>query len=384
MTDGSLELTSPGMLLIGAAGRDAGKTYFATSLLKRFAADNDITAIKVTPIERVTDRCPHGRDDCNVCATLKGSFEISEETDPGPDKDTCKMLAAGAKRVFWLRSLKSRLKDGAAAMLKAAGEDALLLCESNSLRNVVEPGLFVMLRNRSTKESKPSSLAVLGHVDRLILFDGADFDVDFDDFSVTPRGWALRMDATAIILAGGEAVRMGCDKSTLPVRGKPMIQHICDQIRPWFREIIISSNNPDKYAFLGVPVVTDEKKGCGPLMGIASAMKASNHDRNFVIACDIPGVDISLMLRLLRQSRRFDGCVPRPGGVKHEPLFAVYRKSMIAPMSDLLSAGERKIDRVYDLCKMTFVDIAAERGLVNINTKRQYLELAAGEEKDIS
>jgi len=119
-------------------------------------------------------------------------------------------------------------------------------------------------------------------------------------------------------------------------------------------------------------------------MGIASAMKASNHDRNFVIACDIPGVDISLMLRLLRQSRGFDGCVPRSGGVKHEPLFAVYRKSMIAPMSDLLSAGERKIDRAYDLCKMTFVDIAAERGLVNINTKRQYLELAAGEEKDIS
>ena len=60
-----------------------------------------------------------------------------------------------------------------------------------------------------------------------------------------------------------------------------------------FREIIISSKEPDKHAFLGAPVVADEKKDHGPLMGIASAMKASNYDRNFVIACDIPNVDIA-------------------------------------------------------------------------------------------
>ena len=209
MADSSLELKRPGMLLVGAAGRDAGKTYFATSLLRRFAAANDIVAVKVTPIEKVTDRCPHGRDDCNVCATLKGNFEIAEETDPAPDKDTCKMLAAGAKRVFWLRSLKSHLKEGAAAMLEATRGGTVLICESNSLRTVVEPGLFVMLKNRSATEPKPSSRAVLGHVDRIVLFDGAGFDIDFDDFSVTPQGWTLRMDATAIILAGGDAGRMG-------------------------------------------------------------------------------------------------------------------------------------------------------------------------------
>ena len=382
MTDSSLELKSPRMLLIGAAGRDAGKTYFATSLLRQFTSANDIVAVKVTPIEKVTDRCPHGRDDCNVCATLKGNFEIAEETDPEPDKDTCKMLAAGAKRVFWLRSLKSHLKAGAAAMLEATGSSAVLICESNSLRTVVEPGLFVMLKNRSATEPKPSSRAVLRHIDRIVLFDGAGFDIDFDDFSVTPKGWTLAMDATAIILAGGDAARMGRDKATLPIGGKPMIKHIYDQIRPWFSEVIISSNEPDKHAFLGAPVVADEKKGHGPLMGIASAIKASNYDRNFVIACDIPNVDIALMLKLLRQSRDCDGCVPRLAGAKYEPLFAVYRKSMLKTIHDLLTAGERKIDRAYDLCKMDFVDIAPDRGINNINTKQDYLELTTGEKED--
>ena len=382
MTDSNSHLKSPGMLLIGAAGRNAGKTFFACTLLRRFAGERDIFGIKITPIDKVVRGCPHGRTDCDVCATLKGNFEIAEETDPTPQKDTCKSLAAGAKRVFWLRVLKAHLRQGAAALLDKIGPAGICICESNSLRTVIEPGLFLMVKNPGVDDIKPSSEEVARHVDRLIMFDGSNFDIDFDDFALTESGWTLKMDATAIILAGGAAARMGRDKTTLPIGGKPMIQHVYDQIRPWFREVIISSNEPDKHAFLGTPVVADEKIGHGPLMGIASAMKASNYDRNFVIACDIPKVDIALMLRLLRQSRDCDGCVPRLPGPKYEPLFAVYRKSMIGAINDLFAAGERKVDRVYDLCKMKYIDLAQDKFLDNINTMQDYQELP-GNKKDI-
>ncbi len=50
----------------------------------------------------------------------------------------------------------------------------------------------------------------------------------------------------------------------------------------------------------------------------------------------------------------------------------------------MLVAGEGKIYRTYDLCNMDFVDIAPDRGLDNINTKQDYLELTADEKEDAS
>jgi molybdopterin-guanine dinucleotide biosynthesis protein A len=383
MTDRNNAISIPGMLMIGAAGRDAGKTYFACKMMRRFAGSRDIVGIKVTPIERVTERCPHGRDDCNVCASLKGKFEIVEETDPAPDKDTCKLLAAGAKRVFWLRVLKSHLKEGAAALLETIGKDAVCICESNSLRNVVEPGLFLMLKNSNTDDVKPSSKAVAQHADRLVLFDGNSFDIDCDDFALSKTGWTMKTQATAIIMAGGESRRMGHDKSMLCVEGKPMIQHICEQLRPWFDEILISANDSGKYGFLGVPVIGDREPRQGPLMGIASAMEISTNDANFVIACDMPEIDTSLMLRMLRQSAGYDGVVPRITESRYEPLFAVYRKNMLPVINDLLASGERKVDRSYDLCKIRYVDLGTDSFLRNINTVQDYLGLDSGE-KDVA
>lgn len=375
MTANDSVLKAPRMLMIGAAGRDAGKTYFACSLLRRFAAQHDIVAAKVTPIAQITRTCPHGRSDCNVCASLTGTFEIGEETDPLPAKDTCKMLAAGAKRVFWLRALRAHLHEAAAALLGAMPAAAPTICESNSLRTVVEPGVFLMLKNSGSREPKPSSLDVLDHADRLILFDGRQFDIDFDDIGLAGGRWTIKLDATAILLAGGQSRRMGRDKAALPIGSKPMIQHVYDQIRPWFKQVLVGSNDPEKHAIPGATVVRDRQAGHGPMMAVASAMEAAAYDRCFVIACDIPHVDIGLMLRLLRGGRNADGAVPRIAPGQYEPLFAVYRKTMKSVIDELLAAGERKIDRSYDLCKMAFVDIAGGR-LMNINTMQDYRALA--------
>ncbi len=382
MTDSNSHLKSPGMLLIGAAGRNAGKTFFACTLLRRFAGERDIFGIKITPIDKVVRGCPHGRTDCDVCATLKGNFEIAEETDPIPQKDTCKSLAAGAKRVFWLRVLKAHLREGAAALLDKIGPAGICICESNSLRTVVEPGLFLMVKNPGVDDIKPSSEEVAHHVDRLIMFDGSNFDIDLDDFALTENGWTLKMDATAIIMAGGDSHRMGCDKSVLPIGGKPMIQHVYEQLQPWFKEVLISSNDASAHGFLGLPIIPDRQTGHGPLMGIVSAMEVSTHDRNFVIACDIPSVDTSLMLKMLREIAGFDAVAPRLTKSRYEPLFAVYHKNLLPVMNDLLAGGERRIDRVYDLCKMKYIDLAQDKFLDNINTMQDYRELP-GNKKDV-
>ena len=37
--------------------------------------------------------------------------------------------------------------------------------------------------------------------------------------------------------------------------------------------MLVVTNTPQKYEFLGLPVVRDERQGCGPLMGICSGLR---------------------------------------------------------------------------------------------------------------
>ncbi len=54
-------LKVPGMLMIGSAGRNSGKTEFACALIRRFAGDFDIVGVKVTAVDRNDRICPRGK-----------------------------------------------------------------------------------------------------------------------------------------------------------------------------------------------------------------------------------------------------------------------------------------------------------------------------------
>jgi len=106
----------PAMFMIGAMGRNAGKTEFACSLIRKFCSEHNVIGIKVTPVDKADGSCPRGGTGCGVCTSLNGDYDITEETDSQPDKDTCRMLAAGAKKVFWLRSLRTHLVEAMATL----------------------------------------------------------------------------------------------------------------------------------------------------------------------------------------------------------------------------------------------------------------------------
>ena len=367
--------------MVGAVGRGAGKTKFACLLINRFSSQCNIIGIKVTAIEDANIGCPRGESGCSVCSSLEGHYYITEETDSQADKDTCRMLASGASQVFWLRALKTHIEEGAAALLDIIGDDAVSVCESNSLRHVVEPGLFVLVKSCDTENYKASAKDVAQYADRIILFDGNEFDINLDEIELVDGVWVSKMKATAIIMAGGDSARMGQDKSMLPIRDKPMIKHIVDQLRPHFNQILISSNDTSKYSFLGVEIVPDRVADQGPLMGIASALKASANVLNFVIACDIPQVDMALVRMMLRQGRRFDAVVPTIGPSQFEPLFAVYKKDILATIEDALSSGQRRIIDALSRCRVKYIDLSKTdvQQLRNLNTMNDYREFVRKE-----
>jgi hypothetical protein len=191
----------PRMLLIGSTGRNSGKTSLACRIIAGLQDKASLTAAKVTAVDEGNGRCPRGGDGCGVCSSLTDHYCLTEETERGAAKDTQRLLSSGAASVFWLRVLKEHLAEGARKLLDAfhgRGTGGYLICESNSLRRVVEPGLFLMCRHAGDERSKASASAVEQYADRFVTFDGANFDIGIDKLRPENGTWSLPDDATAI------------------------------------------------------------------------------------------------------------------------------------------------------------------------------------------
>lgn len=367
----------PNLLLIGSAGRNTGKTELACSILRSFSPRGRIAGLKVTTIRERGASCPRGGEGCGVCATLEGEYLLTEESDGDPTKDTARLKEAGARPVYWLRTLADSLEPAFEAALRDLPAHTPVVCESNSLRRVVEPGLFLMVERPGSTQVKETAAAVWDLADRVVTIDTGRGAAGVSgpppaDLSLTGGGWALREEAGAILMAGGKSRRMGRDKAYLPVGDLPLIEHVYRQLRPHFRQVLISAATADGYGFLGAPVIVDPVSGDGPLRGIATALAASDHDTNLVMACDIPAVDVGLLRHMLRLAPGCDCVVPRTAGGHCEPLFAVYRKSALGAIEQVLRSGDRRIRDVYDLCDTRYVDLDPGREFANLNTLDQY------------
>jgi len=189
---------------------------------------------------------------------------------------------------------------------------------------------------------------------------------------------------SAIILAGGQSRRMQREKSLLPVDGHTLIETIIAQIAPHFDEIIISSVAKDRFAFLHLPTIEDEMPGQGPLAAILSALRASAHAVNFILACDIPAIHIPFMQKILSLARAHDIVVPRYRDGKFEPLFAAYNRRVIPAIEKQLASGDRKISHLFPVCRTKFVAMDHQTWFRNLNTMKEYHDYLRQSKKERS
>lgn len=161
----------PQMLLIGSAGRNSGKTTLAKRYVSSWHEDYPLIGVKVVTIREINGGCQRGIHGCSVCTSLTNEFEIiQEEPDPillKKKKDTQLLLAAGCQQVFFMKCLKTHLFQALEELMQCLPEKKIIICESNSLRNVVEPGVFLFLNNHP-KRMKPSAQAVVHWADFIL------------------------------------------------------------------------------------------------------------------------------------------------------------------------------------------------------------------------
>jgi molybdopterin-guanine dinucleotide biosynthesis protein A len=359
------------MIMIGSTGRNVGKTEFACELIRRHIPRIQVTAVKITTIRDGDQVCPHGGQGCGACASLGGRYALTEERDPTLAKDTARMLRAGAQRVLWLRAREEHLAEGVAALLEAIPAGGAVICETNAARGVLEPGLFFVFQPQGEHPVKASARAWLPLADRVVTFTGAGWDLSPDQCHCHQGVWSVTFDATAVMLAGGRSSRMGRDKSLMEIGGQPLIARIAGQLRPLFPEVLVSANDAEKYRFLGLPVIQDATPDQGPLMGILSSLKAASRDRILVLAADIPVADPGFIHELLRLSGQADIVMPVGEDGLSEPLFAVYRKTVIPRAETVLAEGHRRVTAL--LPGLTVLQPPMPKGwYYNLNTPDDY------------
>ena len=368
----------PNMLLVGAADRNVGKTNFVCRIIKEYLQSEPVVAAKITVIKEEGDKCPRGGQGCGVCTSLPGKFVITEELNSASSKDTSKMFAAGATKTFWLRVLESSMEEGVKELLhiirNAVKHEPMIVCESNSIRKVIEPGLFVVLKKTGENYVKPSCRTVINFADKIIYFDLCKYSIDLNRFKFKNSKWFFKEDATSIILAGGNSLRIGADKGLLPVNGKTMIEHIVvEQLAPNFSQLLIGSNDSRKYSFLGYDVIPDEQPGEGPLMGILSCLEHSKNELNFITACDIPDINMNVVRKMLLEIGDYDIIIPMFSDGLIEPLFGVYRRGVVNAVREIIyNSEERRVRALYGQVKTKYLKFDKFDWYKNINTKNNY------------
>ena len=137
---------------------------------------------------------------------------------------------------------------------------------------------------------------------------------------------------TVCIQAGGESSRMGEDKALKTFLGRPLIQRVIERLASIADEMIVTTNRPEEYAFLNLPLFPDLKPGRGALGGLYTAIASAKNPLVAVVACDMPFASATLVeaASSLLLEQEMDVVIPK-SEEGYEPLHAVYRRETCLP-----------------------------------------------------
>ena len=145
------------LLLIAGTGTKSGKTSMACRIIRQFP-ELKITAVKITPHF-------HETTPGLVSISEATGYVIYEETERNGFKDTSRMLDAGAERVYFAKVWDDQLFEVFNGIMKLIPEGTPVICESPAMRNIAEPGLFIIMTSDTIDKYKDiSHLQKLPHV----------------------------------------------------------------------------------------------------------------------------------------------------------------------------------------------------------------------------
>ncbi|KPN13651.1 molybdenum cofactor guanylyltransferase [Bacillus australimaris] len=171
------------------------------------------------------------------------------------------------------------------------------------------------------------------------------------------------MHVVNVILAGGASRRFGEPKASHVYQGKPLYEHVKEQLLEG-QTVIIS--HPSLLPFFkargeqNVWLDDEEVRGCGPLAGMYTAMKKQEAEWYLVTACDMPFIRKRTAEIILSYcTEHTDAVIPLVHG-RLQPLFALYHRRCLPFVHACLKENQLAIQ---DLLRKLQVRIVSEEEL---------------------
>jgi molybdopterin-guanine dinucleotide biosynthesis protein A len=148
-------------------------------------------------------------------------------------------------------------------------------------------------------------------------------------------------------------------------------------LTPVVDDVLVVTNTPQLYAFLGLPMVPDVYPDRGSLGGIYSGLRAAPGQAALTVACDMPFLHPEVLKLLAERSGEGDVVIPRVDE-QLETLHAAYGKACLPHIEERLLAGKLKIVGFFEsvrVVEITEADVARFRDprlvFMNVNTPEE-------------
>jgi FdhD protein len=189
---------------------------------------------------------------------------------------------------------------------------------------------------------------------------------------------------------GGHSKRMGRDKALLQFEGETFIGIITRKLSTLSDDVWIVGRPDQRHPLAEVDIgpsqfTQDRFEDCGPLGGLHAGLAAMRHEVGFVVACDMPLVDVELLRHMvgLLDKDKYQAVIPKDANGWH-PLHAVYRRSCVEAIERMIRVNDLRVQNLIKQLNVRTVEAdemvrfdPQKLSLKNLNTPNELEALKA-------
>ncbi|MBI4684265.1 MAG: hypothetical protein HY755_03585 [Nitrospirae bacterium] len=168
-----METRKPFLIGIGGSHSGAGKTTVAVALLQHLISQKSLLACNLSPLATRRGEQLATNKGWGAIKYTKTAFYSSITDDPEilrlKDKDTERLLTAGAEEVLWVQTPPEEVREVLPLALDRLSHLGGILIEGNSAIEFLNPDIVIFIVGRDLQSLKNSAMKVIEMAD-IILF----------------------------------------------------------------------------------------------------------------------------------------------------------------------------------------------------------------------
>jgi molybdopterin-guanine dinucleotide biosynthesis protein A len=159
-------------------------------------------------------------------------------------------------------------------------------------------------------------------------------------------------DVTGVLLAGGKSRRMGQDKRFLSFGDRRLFERGLWTLSSLLQHVFIVIAQDSPFLSTNVPVLRDVVAQCGSLGGLYTGLREASTPHVFVVACDMPFLNVNLIRYMIGSKEEADIIVASWNN-RIQPTHAIYSKRCVPVLEDMIRRRQVKIQDAFQHPSLT-------------------------------